>query len=287
MGESGNSGPIRPERAALAMLSSFVAKKLDTMGCTHDDQGMVTMGKRSRRPTAARIVRERVGNGGERVWRMEDFRDLPFAAVAQALSRLARAGSLERLSKGIYYRSRPTMFGPSRPNPAAIQQLSGKLRTVHPAGLSAAHMLGFTTQNPARFELSTSANSLPRKLIGDDALVRTRRPAAWDALSGEDAACLEMLRGRGRHIEFSTAETILRMRRLLREDGRFNRLARVAATEPPRVRAILGALGESIRAPRALLSALRATLNPISRFSFGMFAGLPSAHHWQAKDRAW
>jgi len=34
---------------------------------------------------------------------LADFRDLPFAAVGQALSRLTRQGSLERLSKGVYY----------------------------------------------------------------------------------------------------------------------------------------------------------------------------------------
>ena len=70
------------------------------------------------------LVRQRIERGGERLWRLEDFRDLPFAAVAQALSRLTREGVLERLSKGVYYHARQTAFGKSRPNPAAIQKLA-------------------------------------------------------------------------------------------------------------------------------------------------------------------
>src|SRR5208282_1159887 len=72
------------------------------------------------------LVGRRIERGGERVWRLEDFRDLPFTAVAQALSRLARRGAIQRLSKGIYYRSRETTFGKSRPDPAEIQKLAAR-----------------------------------------------------------------------------------------------------------------------------------------------------------------
>ena len=34
----------------------------------------------------AKIVREQIEAGGERVWRLADFEDMPFTAVAQALS---------------------------------------------------------------------------------------------------------------------------------------------------------------------------------------------------------
>lgn len=59
-------------------------------------------------PPIAALVRSRVERAGERLWRLEDFRDLPFEATAQALSRLTRQGVLERLSKGVYYRARET-----------------------------------------------------------------------------------------------------------------------------------------------------------------------------------
>jgi len=43
------------------------------------------------------LVRRRIGCVGERLWRLEDFSDLPFSAVTQSLSRLTREGTLERL----------------------------------------------------------------------------------------------------------------------------------------------------------------------------------------------
>ena len=59
----------------------------------------LTSSKASSRPITT-LVRERIAGSGEPLWRLEDFRDLPFTAVAQVLSRLTRTGKLERLSKG-------------------------------------------------------------------------------------------------------------------------------------------------------------------------------------------
>jgi len=118
------------------------------------------------------FVRQQIERGGERLWRLEDFRDRPFAAVAQALSRLTRQGRLERLSKGVYYRTRDTSFGKSRPNPAAIQRLASRRKSVFPSGIAAANLLGFSTQTKQN-EVATSALSLPRKLVGSDTVIHT------------------------------------------------------------------------------------------------------------------
>ena len=127
------------------------------------------------------LVRRRIERTGERLWRLEDFDDLPFSAVAQSLSRLTREGAIERLSKGVYYRARKTTFGKSLPSPTAIQKLASQRKSgLYPAGIAAANLLGFTTQTARRSEISTSALSLPRKLIGSGmTVVHTRRPEAW------------------------------------------------------------------------------------------------------------
>jgi hypothetical protein len=234
------------------------------------------------RPISARI-RHRIEHGGERVWRLDDFRDLPFAAVAQTLSRLARGGEIERLSKGVYYRSRETPFGKSKPNPATIQKLASKTKTVFPSGTAAANLLGFSSQSASRGEIATSALSLPRKLVGRDTVIHTRRPETWAQLSETDGALLDFLRRAGRASELSPEETVRRILALLSGKGRFKRLLSVAATEPPRVRAMLGAIGTHLGTNSAALQRLRASLNPFSRFSFGMLAGLPHAAEWQAK----
>ena len=234
----------------------------------------------------ASVVRRRIEHSGERLWRFEDFDGLPFTAVAQAFSRLTRGGQLERLSKGIYYRARQTRFGKSRPSPAAVRRLAARHKSYFPSGIMAANVLGFTTQNPRRGEVATSKLSLPRKLLGADTIIHTRRPEAWSRLSQTDAALLDFLRHGGRGSELSPEATIRRLIKLVSESDRFRRLLSVADTEPPRVRAMLGALGEQLGVGQRWLHRLRASLNPLSRFDFGRLTGLRHARAWQAKEQA-
>jgi hypothetical protein len=236
------------------------------------------------RQITAKIRRE-IDQGGERVWRLEDFRGLPFTAVAQALSRMARQGTIERLSKGVYYRPRQTALGKSHPNPARIQSLASRRKTMFPAGVAAANLLGFTTQTARKPEIATISLSLPRKLVGDDAIIHTRRPEAWAGLSETDAALLDFLRRAGRTSELSPEATLARTLSLLSEKGRYERLLKVAGTEPPRVRALLGAIGAQLGKPVPGLKRLHASLNPFSRFDFGLLAGLKHAQLWQAESR--
>lgn len=232
------------------------------------------------------IVWRRIEAGGERLWRLGDFRDLSPSAVAQALSRLTHQEKIERLSKGVYYRARNTAFGKSRANPAQILQLATRDGTVFPSGIAAANLLGFTTQNPGRNEVATSALSLPRKLVGTDTVIHARRPEAWAGLSEADAALLDFLRRAGKTSELSSDETVSRVLSLFSEKDRFNRLLKIADTEPPRVRAMLGAIGEQLSPKSPALRRLRSSLNPLSRFDFGMLGSLPKARDWQARGSA-
>ena len=244
-----------------------------------DIMGVLT---RSQSRSIAAIVRQRIERGGERLWRFRDFPDLQCSAVAQALSRMTKDGAVERLYKGVYYRARETAFGKSRPSPTAVRGLAWGRKAVFPSGLAAANLLGFTTQAGSQDEVATTALSLPR-LVGSDPVIHTRRPRAWETLSAEDAALLDFLRNSCKFSELGQEETIRRTLRLLSENQRFDRLLRVAGSEPPRVRAVLGALGECIGVNPGDLRRLRTSLNPLSRFDFGLLAGLPDARLWQAK----
>ena len=123
-----------------------------------------------------------------------DYRFLPLPRPCRASP--AR-GNCAGSGKGLYYRPRETTFGPSLPNPAVIRALPLRQRAVFPVGVAAANLLGFTTQNPARIELATDGLSLPRLIVGKEAVIHTRRPAAWRSLSETEAALLDFLRNRG------------------------------------------------------------------------------------------
>lgn len=229
------------------------------------------------------IVDRRISGERERLWRLKDFSDLPSSAVAQALSRLVRRGELERVAKGVYYRSRPSRFGGTRPHPGDIQKLAAEQKVLFPSGIAAANLLGFTTQNPRRHEVATTAPSVPRRLLDRETVIHTRRPEAWASLSLEDAAILDFIRNGGRTSELSSLDTARRLLRLFSERNRFERLLKVVAKEPPRVRAMVGAIGAELGKNPEALEQLRASLNPFSRYDFGHLSVLANARGWQAK----
>lgn len=248
------------------------------------------MKKRQRQTTSnttsiAKTVRDQIESGGERIWRLADFENMPLSAVAQALSRLFRLGIIQRLGKGLYYKPRHTMFGPSKPNPSQLLSLPVLRKGVFPAGCAAANLLGFTTQHAAKLEVATNGLSLPRLIVGKETIIHTRRPESWQELSHEDAAILDFLRRRGSFSEFSPAETVDRLLKHFLEAGRFKHLLRIAMSEPPRVRAILGAIGQELGYSEKQLFELRKSLNPLSRFDFGQLVALKYARQWQAKER--
>jgi len=231
--------------------------------------------------SAASAIRKTVEASGERTWRVSDFADMPVLAVSQALSRLAKSGVLTRTGKGNYYHPRPTVFGQSKPSDSDIghRYLGGNAR---PAGRTAANLLGFTTQNPAIPEYATSAN-IASPTASRQARIYTRRPESWNRLSDEDAALLDFIRSRAIHSDLGEQETVERLTTLLTDGRRFERLAAVADDEPPRVRAMLGAIGQQIGAPAEVLGAIHSSLNPLSRFDFGRLRALHFAREWQAK----
>jgi hypothetical protein len=235
--------------------------------------------------SAAATVRTRVERGGERLWRFADFPGVPAPALAQTLSRLTRDGTLQRVSKGVYYRGRETRLGPSQPSPTALRQLASRDGGVFPAGVTAASLLSLTTQNAGRVEVATRGFRLPRRLLGRDTIVHTRRPEAWAGLSDTEAALLDVLRRGADLTELSPSETAQRIVALFRHPRRFARILKAAATEPPRVRAMLGAIGETIGKPARTLRGLRASLNPLSRYDFGLLETLPAARRWQSTTR--
>jgi hypothetical protein len=75
------------------------------------------------------------------------------------------------------------------------------------------------------------------------------------------------------------------LQKVAREPGRFERLLKVAPSEPPRVRALLGAIGQDLGQPKHRLSTFRKSWNALSRFDFGILAALKHAREWQAKER--
>lgn len=230
---------------------------------------------------AASTVRRRIVAGSDRLWRLDDFTGLPVAAVSAELSRMTRRGEIRRVAKGVYHRPAHWAMGETRPKQTAVMAKSMRV-SLHPAGLTAANAIGLTTQNTAVPEVALSVAKAPVALRGH-VFARTGRPVSRESLTPREAALLEVLRDRASTSDLDAEETVDRVVAELRDQARFSRLTKVAMDEPPRVRAMLGALGELAGAPDQSLRRLRDTLNPLSRYDFGVLSVAATARAWQAK----
>lgn len=224
-------------------------------------------------------VRSRLKRRPGRLFTYKDFDDLPASAVAPALSRLAARGEIRRARKGIYYAPRTTPLGEAPPDPARLGNVVGGGRS-QPAGLSAANLLGLTTQVPATVELAVE-NKRPGPLRGIE--FKPRSGTNRSELSTREAALLEVLRDLPHLSDLPPAETRRRLVSLVDDREARSRVLRAAMTEPPRVRAMVGALAEAAGAGDAELRRLRRTVNPTTRFQFGSLSMLPAARRWGAR----
>jgi hypothetical protein len=232
--------------------------------------------------TKTESIRQRILSGGERFWNHQDLSDYPSATIAKTFTQLIKEGILQRISKGHYYHPRLTRFGYSQPVRSELPYQLAQTR-VYPAGVNAANLLGFTTQNAIDGTFATTASSLPTAWLGQRAKLFTRRPSTWENLSATEAALLDFLRSRGELSDLSPSETNKQLLNHFRVPGRFERLVAIAHAEPPRVRAMLGAIGQELKYAKDLLQQLKTGLNPYSRFEFGKLSSLWYAQEWQAK----
>lgn len=231
-------------------------------------------------PSTAATVRKAVLASSDRYWRVADFDGHSPTAVARELSRLAGGKELSHVAKGLYYRPGRTPLGKSMPSRALVTKLTSGA-DLHPAGQSAANVLGLSTQNPAIGVFATIRSRRPT--VVSDARVFTDRPVSRIDLTRTEASILEVLRDGARASDMDPESTRRRVVALMRSEVRVGPFLRAALNEPARVRAIVGALAQEAGVSHRRLVNLKKSLSPFSRFDFGALGQLRYARDWQAQ----
>lgn len=100
------------------------------------------------------------------------------AVTNNQLKRLADAGQIDRIQKGIYYKARNTVFGKVRPNldGYAVQLLTvqGEQRIGYVTGAAFLNRIGLTTLIPREIEIVSNQY---RRVLPDGCHVSVKRPA--------------------------------------------------------------------------------------------------------------
>jgi hypothetical protein len=208
---------------------------------------------RSQQNSVAKVVRDRVSRGGVRAWTVADFGSASPAAVTSALHRLAQAGELITVRQGLYWRGRKYAWGMSRPDPLefayAVAHSKGG---VGWAGLSAANVLGLTTQVPGQ-DVVAVPTPKPRPMKGMRFVSRVAKAARSSAkLSPLEVSVLEVLTDWLKVIDVSPAAAVEQLAEMISDgDGDVDavRLVRGAKDESgparDRLRRVLFAAGRS------------------------------------------
>lgn len=149
--------------------------------------------------------------------------------MESAFSRLAaEEESLLRVRRGLYWKGVKSRFGPGRPRVEDLVREVAGARGVGPAGWSASHALGLSTQVPAVPQFAV-VGPPPTGIRG--AKLHSRRNFARLGLRYEEIALLEVLRDWPVHVDVDWSDlkrTVIQ----LRDDGRIRPdRVRKAATE--------------------------------------------------------
>lgn len=232
----------------------------------------------------AKTIRSTISQqGADTLWSFADFSHLSQVPVAKALSRLAKEGFIQRIRKGIYYFPKSTALGLSRPSASALLEktLGRKGDAIFSGGTSSFQNLGVTTQVPAQYTLLAPGASR-KVMVGNlKVTLRQRRFTNYADITQEDAWLLDAVRNIKHPPDSTPHDAALQVMKVLRARKRpLKKLLNIAMSEPPRVRAVLGAMAENIGYKGPEVGLLKKSLNRLTKFQTGFGKLFSNAASW-------
>jgi len=194
-----------------------------------------------------------------------------YVTAAKALERLQKKGLIKKISKGIFYKPKMTVFGELKPGDQEILRpylfKDGK-RIAYITGAALYNQLGLTTQMAFRIKAT------PVKSYADVTDSNYELLGFLDAL--KDIKIIP-------DCNPNTAVSILEGKIKKMEGKEIKEIIQYALLYPPRVRALLGAILEQLNR-KIEIRKLKDSLNPLSQFKLGVKEKiLSTAAAWNMK----
>ncbi|MCB0650837.1 MAG: hypothetical protein KDC85_06140 [Saprospiraceae bacterium] len=208
-----------------------------------------------------------------------------FFTAAKALERLQKKGVIKKVSKGIFFKPQKTIFGELEPNYDLLLKnylFKDGERVGYVTGYTLYNELNLTTQMSFNTQVATKRG---RKKI-EIGWLKANIVKAYVDVTEENYRLLGVLDALKdiKKIPGTTADKALQilmpqMKELALED--IDSMMQYALQYPPRVRALLGALIESIFPDKFDLKALKQSLNPYSTYKLNIKTStLPATSKW-------
>ncbi len=209
-----------------------------------------------------------------------------YGAAAKALSRLVNTKAVKRFSTGIFYRPKKTVFGELGPSENELIKpylFRGRKRIAYVTGAALFNQLSLTTQVPKNIDLASRAQK-PASKIGNITIRFVKSYADVNNKNYNLLGILDVLKDFKKIPDLNKESAIKRIKVMITEltDREKKNLIKYALNYPPRARAFLGAILESIRIEqKEALVILKQSLNPLSSYTIGISQDvLPNAKSW-------
>jgi len=210
-----------------------------------------------------------------------------YSAAAKAIERLIEKGIIKRVSTGLFYKPKQSVFGELKPSEGQILKPylfeKGK-RIAYITGTSLYNRLGLTTQIPQIINIASRDKRISIS-IGD---LKTTAVKAYVDVTDKNYYLLELLDvlkdfNKIPDLDKASAIKIITNKLEALNSAEIKLLVKCSLAYPPRARSFLGALLEEVDASTEL-SLLRKSLSPFSEYEFGIENNLLStAKNWRIK----
>lgn len=207
-----------------------------------------------------------------------------YAATAKALERLIKKEVIKRVSTGVFYKPKQTIFGELMPREEELLKnylFDNNKRIAYITGLSLYNKLGLTTQVPKTIKIS----SRDKRIFASIGNLKGKPVKSYIDVSDKNYYILEILDALK---DFKQIPDMDKKSGLLLLADRIKKwekkdktsLIKYALKYPPRVRAILGAIIENFITSEDV-KPLKESLNPLSQYEYNIAETiLPNAKNW-------
>jgi hypothetical protein len=207
-----------------------------------------------------------------------------YLTAAKVLERLQKEDLIKKMSKGIFYKPKQTVFGELKPDYIELlrQYLfeNGK-RIAYETGTSLYNRLGLTTQMAFRIKIA----SRDKRISIKKGALKIDSVKSYADVTDSNYQLLELLDAfkdikRIPDCSVANAIKILTGKINTLNEKKITELINYATLYPPRVKALLGAVLEN-QNKEIDLQKLKQSLNPLTKFDVGLKdSDLPTIKNW-------
>jgi hypothetical protein len=219
----------------------------------------------------------------DKIWSYSDFKDLPFDSVTKSLSLLNQKGTIKRIQKGYYFLPQRTILG-SVPHDAMdllLKKLDQKNVFYCVSGINGYNKIGLTTQIS---NITTIATTSPMRSNEKVKFIQRNKPASGTEI---ERIVLDALSDIDNIPGTYPEKALLKIKEIIKSDKvNINDLGKTSLNEIPRVRAIVGALGQELDMDKSLLKQLKLSINPGTVYLLDIDSVLKFAKEWNIKRRS-